>query len=62
MSHISHNKRLRITAFATVALTLTIAPLRAQVGAEDPSVDSATAANAPLHTALEPLELTLIVT
>jgi len=50
----------RLLAFVTVGAVVTTAPLGAQVGAEDPSVDSTTAANAPLHTALDPVELTLI--
>jgi hypothetical protein len=45
-----------ITVFALCAAT----PIVAQIGAEDPSVDSVAAANAPLHTSVEPLELTLI--
>jgi hypothetical protein len=60
MSHVTHNPRFRIAVFATAALILATTPLSAQVGAEDPSVDSATAANSPLYSSLEPLELTLI--
>ncbi len=60
MSHVLHIHWLRPLVFATAGALVTTASLRAQIGAEDPSVDSATAVKAPLHSALDPLELTLI--
>ncbi len=60
MSHVLHIRWLRPLVFATAGTVVATASLHAQIGAEDPSVDSTTAANAPLHSALDPLELTLI--
>ncbi len=60
MSHITPNRWTRWALLAVPVIALTPPALSAQIGAEDPSVDSATAVSAQLHTSTDPLELTLI--